>query len=66
VWDDRGVELAASTIAWALTNEPMVHPRFADRFTCNELGELFTTLTGKPVPESAGCPDYVSPTAPEG
>ena len=56
VWQDRGVELAASTIAWALTDEPVVHPQFADRFRCSELGELFTTLTGKPVPESAGCP----------
>ena len=61
VWEDRGVELAASTIAWALTNEPEVHPRFADRFRCSQLGDLFTTLTGKPVPESAQCPDYVAP-----
>ena len=64
VWQDRGVELAASTIAWALTDEPVVHPYFADR--CSELGDLFTTLTRKPVPESARCPDYVSPPAPAG
>jgi hypothetical protein len=63
-WKDRGVELAASTIAWALTDEPVVHPDFADR--CSELGNLFRTLTGKPVPESARCPDYVSPSTPEG
>ena len=61
VWQDRGVELAASTIAWALMDEPVVHPDFADRFRCSELGDLFTTLTGKPVPKSARCPDYVSP-----
>ena len=60
-WRYRGVELAASTIAWALTDEPEVHPWFADR--CSELGALFTTLTGKPVPESAQCPDYVAPSA---
>jgi hypothetical protein len=66
VWQDRGVELAASTISWALTAEPVVHPRFADRFRCSQLGDLFTTLTGKPVPESARCPGYVSPPAPEG
>lgn len=66
VWQDRGVELAASTIAWALMDEPVVHPRFADRFTCSELEDLFTTLTGKPVPESTGCPGYASTPVPEG
>ena len=66
VWEDRGVELAASTIAWALTDEPMVNPRFADRFTCRQLGDLFKTLTGKPAPKSARCPDYVSPPEPAG
>jgi hypothetical protein len=66
VWEDRGVELAASTISWALTEEPVVHPRFADRFTCSQLADLFTTLTGKPAPESARCPGYVPSPAPEG
>jgi hypothetical protein len=63
-WQDRGVELAASTISWALTDEPVVHPFFADR--CSELGDLFTTLTGKPAPTSARCPDYVPPSGPAG
>lgn len=58
------MELAASTIAWALTDEPVVHPAFADR--CSDLGNLFATLTGKPAPESARCPDYVSPPASSG
>jgi hypothetical protein len=63
-WQDRGVELAAATIAWALMDEPVVHPWFADR--CSELGGLFTTLTAKPVPKGARCPDYVSPPGPAG
>ena len=54
-WKDRGMELAASTISWALTDDPFVHPYFADR--CTEMGSLFTTLTGRPAPTTAQCPD---------
>ena len=54
-WQDRGMELAASTISWALTDDPFVHPYFADR--CTELGSLYTTLTGKPAPTTAHCPE---------
>ena len=52
------MELAAATISWALTDDPFVHPYFADR--CNELGSLFTTLTGKPAPTTAQCPEVSS------
>jgi hypothetical protein len=57
-WPDRGMELAASTISWALTDDPFVHPFFADR--CDDLGSLFTTLTGKPAPTRAQCPEVTS------
>jgi hypothetical protein len=53
-WQQRGMELAAATISWALTDDPFVHPKFADR--CTELGGLFTILTGKPAPSTAQCP----------
>ena len=57
-WRDRGMELAAATISWALTDDPFVHPFFADR--CDDLGSLFTTLTGKPAPTTAQCPEVTS------
>ena len=40
------MEFAVSTISWALTDDPVVRPYFADR--CNELGSLFTTRPANP------------------
>jgi hypothetical protein len=54
-WGERGVELAAETIAWALMDEPYtVNPKLGER-PCDELGALFETLTGEPVPTSTEC-----------
>ncbi len=45
-WGDRGVELAASTMAWGLLDvESSLNPKLGPR-TCAELTELFNLLVG--------------------
>lgn len=55
-WRERGVELAAATIAGALMDEHRtVRGDLAAR-SCDELAALFTTLTGQPAPTTKDCP----------
>jgi hypothetical protein len=45
-WGDRGVELAASTMAWGLLDvESWLNPKLGPH-TCAELTELFSLLVG--------------------
>lgn len=63
LWGERGVELAAETIAWALMDEPYtVNPQLGVR-TCPELGTLFEILTGKALPGDVPCPAQEAPTS---
>ena len=55
-WGDRGVELAAETLAWAMTDQPIqVNPKVGPH-SCDELAQYYEILTGRP-PESStpGC-----------
>ncbi len=55
-WGERGVELAAETIAWATADHPVrVNPKLGPH-TCDELARYYEILTGRP-PEPAppGC-----------
>ena len=54
-WGERGVEVAASALAWGLMDEPWPHPPLSGR-SCDELRSLFTTLAGVAAPGSAPCP----------
>ncbi len=45
-WEDRGVELAAETIAWALMDEPAPMGAGLGQRTCRQRAALFQTLTG--------------------
>lgn len=45
-WEDRGVELAAETIAWALMDEPAPTAASLWQRTCDQRAVLFETLTG--------------------
>lgn len=55
-WGDRGVELAASTIAWGLLDvESSVSPKLGPR-TCEELTELFGILVGGEAQPFTSCP----------
>jgi hypothetical protein len=51
-WGQRGVELAAETIAWALMDEPIQTNRKLGPRSCPELSDLYSSLTGQP-PRSA-------------
>ena len=55
-WGNRGVELAAETIAWAMTDQPSrVNPKVGSH-TCNELARYYELLTGRPPePTPPGC-----------
>jgi hypothetical protein len=55
-WGDRGVELAAETIAWALTDQPSrVNPKLGPH-TCDEVAQYYQILTGHtPEPAPLGC-----------
>ena len=56
-WEQRAVELAASTLSWGLMDEPSaISPRFGPR-SCAELAALFRTLTGATAPAAATCAD---------
>ncbi len=58
-WGDRGVELAASTMAWGLLDvESSVNPKLGPR-TCAELTDLFSLLVGastQPFPTCTSAP----------
>lgn len=45
-WGDRGMELAAETIAWALMDEPAPTMAGLGQQTCDQRAVLFETLTG--------------------
>jgi hypothetical protein len=45
-WEDRGVEMAAETIAWALMDEPAPMMAGLELLTCDQRAALFQTLTG--------------------
>ncbi len=55
-WGDRGIELAAETIAWAMMDGPVrVNPKLGPR-TCDELAQYYEILTGRPPePTPPGC-----------
>jgi hypothetical protein len=55
-WGDRGVELAAETIAWATSDEPVrVNPKLGAP-SCDELAQYYQVLTGRPPrPTPPGC-----------
>jgi hypothetical protein len=55
-WGDRGVELAAETIAWAMMDEPVqVNPKLG-LHSCDELARYYEILTGgPPEPTPPGC-----------
>jgi hypothetical protein len=55
-WGQRGVELAAETIAWAMVDQPIqVNPKLGPR-TCDELARYYEILTGSPPePTPPGC-----------
>lgn len=58
-WGDRGVELAASTMAWGLLDvESLLNPKLGQH-TCAELTELFSLLVGgsaRPYPTCTPAP----------
>jgi hypothetical protein len=55
-WGQRGVELAAETIAWATSDQPVqVNPKLGSH-TCDELARYYQILTGRPPePTPPGC-----------
>ena len=55
-WGERGVEVAAETIAWATMDEPVrVNPKLGSH-TCDELARYYQILTGRPPePIPPGC-----------
>ena len=55
-WGDRGVELAAETLAWAMTDQPSrVNPKLGPH-TCDELTQYYQILTGRtPEPTPPSC-----------
>ena len=61
-WGQRGVELAAETIAWATSNQPVqVNPKLGYH-TCDQLTRYYQILTGRPPePTPPGC----EPTPPD-
>lgn len=56
-WGDRGVELAAETLAWGLVDEPYEVRRPLGTWECAELADLFEVLTGSPPDPMPVCPD---------
>jgi hypothetical protein len=49
-WGQRGVELAAETIAWATSDQPVtVNPKLGSH-TCDQLTRYYQILTGRPPP----------------
>jgi hypothetical protein len=60
-WDQRGVELAASVLAWGLLGEPSTVDDGFGVTSCEELAALYTTLTGQPVPDGPDCPTAPAP-----
>ena len=55
-WKDRGVELAAETIAWALMDEPAPTLAGLGKRTCDQRAALYETLTGTaPGPDTPCC-----------
>ena len=63
-WGQRGVELAAETIAWATSDQPVqVNPKLGSH-TCDELARYYEILTGRPPePTPPGC-EPPHPTGP--
>jgi hypothetical protein len=61
-WGQRGVELAAETIAWATSDDPVqVNPKLGPH-SCDELSQYYEILTGRPPePTPPGC----EPTPPD-
>ncbi len=55
-WGDRGIELAAETIAWAMMDGPVrVNPKLGPH-TCDDLAQYYEILTGRPPePTPPGC-----------
>jgi hypothetical protein len=55
-WGDRGVELAAETIAWTMVDQPIpVNPKLGPH-SCDELARYYELLTGRtPDPIPPGC-----------
>ena len=55
-WGDRGVELAAETIAWTMVDQPIqVNPKLGPH-TCDQLASYYEILTGRPPePTPPGC-----------
>jgi hypothetical protein len=55
-WGERGVELAAETIAWATADHPVrVNPKLGTH-SCDELAQYYQILTGSPPePTPPGC-----------
>jgi hypothetical protein len=56
-WHERGVELAAASIAWALMPEPTQVPGNLTTRSCRRLSELYSLLTGRTPPGPWSCAD---------
>lgn len=55
-WGDRGVELAASTLSWALMDEPQPLNSRLGVHSCDELAALYPILVGKSATTAPPCP----------
>ena len=62
-WGDRGVELAASTLSWALMDQPQPLSRKLGTHSCTELAALYRSLVGKAPAAVPPCP-YGTTSAP--
>jgi hypothetical protein len=62
-WERRGVELAASVMAWGLMDEAYGVSRKFGAQPCGELASLFLLLTGEVAPAAATCQGEAPETA---
>lgn len=54
-WGERGVELAAETLAWGLMDGPYRVRRGLGPWSCADLTDLYETLTGSPPGRALDC-----------
>jgi hypothetical protein len=59
-WHERGVELAAATIAWALMSEPTQMSESLTPRSCARLSELYSLLTDRAPPGPWSCEDVAA------